>query len=265
MALLFSDTIITTWFPVLSFCLLGIERLLYGYIYHFPLHFKKSCKTGKFGAGIQLQIPQGYWKCMMTMGAYIKVFQFSVILYDLSIRNQGSFVVSILQGSNGSDGSDGNNNMMKSMMESIMNSYPQVALGLFLIGMGQVLNLSVFRALGGIGVYYGHELGYEVPFVHCFPYNTGISDPQYWGVVLCVWGIYVLCCGIPIIPTSTSTIIASSSTTGASAISIMTTMMTSCWIVPLQELFWYVMSMKLIEHNNGKRLLLSMGIKKDNK
>jgi hypothetical protein len=80
-------------------------------------------------------------------------------------------------------------------------------------------------------------LGYKVPFVQCFPYNTGISDPQYWGVVLCVWGIYVLF-GIP----------------GATS-----------WIVPIQELFWYGMSMKLIEHNNGKRLLVNMGIKEREK
>jgi hypothetical protein len=208
-----SDTMATL--PVLSFFLLGIERTLYGYIYHFPLHFKGSCKTGKFGSSIQ-HIPE-YWKCMMTLGAYIKVFQFSVILYDLTMH-QGSLVTSVLQG---------DSNVMDVL------SYPRVLLGLLLIGAGQVLNIAVFRALGAIGVYYGHELGYEVPFVQCFPYNTGISDPQYWGVVLCIWGLYVLF-GIP----------------GATS-----------WIVPIQELFWYGMSMKLIEHNNGKRLLVNMGIK----
>jgi hypothetical protein len=218
------DTPIPTLFPMLSFCLLGIERLLYGYIYHFPSHFKASCKSGKFGSGIQ-QIPE-YWKCMMTLGAYIKVFQFSVIVYDLSMLRQGSLVASVIW-----QGGYDNDTTTSSIMYAI--SYPRILLGLLLIGMGQVLNLAVFRALGGIGVYYGHELGYKVPFLHCFPYNTGISDPQYWGVVLCIWGIYVLC-GIP----------------GATS-----------WIVPFQELFWYGMSMKLIEHNNGKRLLVEMGIK----
>jgi hypothetical protein len=137
-------------FPVVSFFLLGIERLLYGYIFHFPLHFKKSCKTGKFGSGIQ-QIPE-YWKCMMTLGAYIKVFQFSVILYDLCMH-QGSLVTSVVQGGN-------NNNVMDFI------SYPRVLMGLLLMGMGQVLNISVFRALGGIGVYYGHEVSFPNHQLH---------------------------------------------------------------------------------------------------
>lgn len=58
--------------------------------------------------------------------------------------------------------------------------------------------------------------------VTCFPYNTNwISDPQYWGVVICVWGAYI---GLG------STI----------------------YTVPVLETFWYIMSMQVFEHSRGE-------------
>lgn len=58
--------------------------------------------------------------------------------------------------------------------------------------------------------------------VTCFPYNTNwISDPQYWGVVICVWGAYI---GLG----STN------------------------YTVPVLETFWYMMSMHIFEHPRGK-------------
>ena len=74
-----------------------------------------------------------------------------------------------------------------------------------------------------IRVYYGYEFGYPVARVSCFPYNLKISDPQYWGVVICVWGIYVAL--------------------GASS-----------YLVPILETFWYLMSMQVFEHSRGRRL-----------
>ena len=61
--------------------------------------------------------------------------------------------------------------------------------------LGQWLNVSVYRALGAEGVYYGARFGKAVPWVRGWPYtaSTGlvdvpIRDPQYWGCILCLAG-----------------------------------------------------------------------------
>ena len=56
---------------------------------------------------------------------------------------------------------------------------------------GQLLNLSTYRALGTVGVYYGHKLGRRVPWVTTFPFNV-TSHPQYVGSVATIWG--AACC-----------------------------------------------------------------------
>jgi hypothetical protein len=63
--------------------------------------------------------------------------------------------------------------------------------GALLIAMGQTLNLSVFRALGKIGVFYGNRLGHYVPWRQTFPF-TWFEHPQYVGTVLSIWGFFVL-------------------------------------------------------------------------
>lgn len=52
---------------------------------------------------------------------------------------------------------------------------------------GQLLNLSTYRALGTVGVYYGHKLGHRVPWVTTFPFNV-TPHPQYVGSVATIWG-----------------------------------------------------------------------------
>ncbi len=183
-------------FALKSFFLLSIERFLYGYWYSFPKHFEKSVRNGVFGS--RLQAEPLTWKCAMTLGMYIKVFQFSVVIFDLLLR------------------CDLTNPL--SSQEAMMKA----GCGIVLLMIGQGLNYAVFKALKPIGVYYGYEFGYEVEMVSCFPYNTGISDPQYWGVILCVWGIY-LALGV------------------------------SSYMVPLLETFWYVMSMKVLENPRGRQ------------
>lgn len=51
----------------------------------------------------------------------------------------------------------------------------------------QVLNFSIYRAIGKAGVYYGFKLGFPVPWHTGFPFNV-VSHPQYVGSVLTVWG-----------------------------------------------------------------------------
>jgi methylene-fatty-acyl-phospholipid synthase len=187
-------------FYPLAFCLLGIERVLYGYVFHYPAHFIKRCQAGTFGKSIQAE--ERMWKNFMMLHVYVKVFQVSVILYDIFVF-----------------------------------SYPwkefdikMFGTGLGLVLAGQALNASVYKALGQVGVYYGHELGYKVPFVTAFPYNLGISDPQYWGVLTCIWGIYIAL-GIPSL------------------------------VICYMEVFWYLMSMKLIENQRGGELLRFLHLK----
>jgi hypothetical protein len=135
----------------------------------------------------------------MTLGKYIKVIQFSVVAYDLLYRCD---------------------------ISNPLNVDPkQLIAGIVLLLIGQLLNVAVFKALGGVGVYYGHEFGYSVQRVSYFPYNVSwISDPQYWGVVFTIWGIYL--------------------TLGA-----------SMFTIPVMETFWYLTSMKFLEHPRGRYIV----------
>lgn len=142
---------------------------------------------------------------MQRLGMYIKVFQFGVVIYDLLVLDFDNVVHNISGG-----------------MLSTPEKTKQFALGMLLIFMGQVLNYTTFQALGAKGVYYGYEFGYAVERVNCFPYNLNINDPQYWGVLFCIFGIYI--------------------TVGASS-----------FIIPTMELFWYLMSMKVLENERGVR------------
>jgi uncharacterized membrane protein YuzA (DUF378 family) len=69
----------------------------------------------------------------------------------------------------------------------------RLALGLALLGAGQVLNAAVYRKLGKAGVYYGCRLGKPTPWQTGFPFNT-VSHPQYTGSVLSIWGAAVVFC-----------------------------------------------------------------------
>jgi hypothetical protein len=76
------------------------------------------------------------------------------------------------------------NNVFKAGMLATPEKAAELAFGLLLFTMGQVLNYFVFEALGAKGVYYGYEFGYKTARVSSFPYNLNISDPQYWGTFL---------------------------------------------------------------------------------
>eukprot|EP00435_Cladocopium_sp_Y103_P056330 s1970_g19.t1 len=75
------------------------------------------------------------------------------------------------------------------------------------------------------------------PWATAFPYNVGISDPQYWGVICSVWGFYL--CLAPYADLSKEH-----------------------FLIPWLETFWYVTSMKLLEHKgNGGWVLKMLGLK----
>jgi methylene-fatty-acyl-phospholipid synthase len=65
------------------------------------------------------------------------------------------------------------------------------AAGALLVAVGQGLNLSVFRLLGKVGVFYGNRFGYAVSWRHRFPF-TWFPHPQYLGTVLTIWGFFIV-------------------------------------------------------------------------
>jgi len=63
--------------------------------------------------------------------------------------------------------------------------------GLLLIAAGVFLNAAVFSRLGRTGVFYGAEIGYELPWITGFPFSM-MRHPQYLGALLCIWGLFVV-------------------------------------------------------------------------
>lgn len=65
---------------------------------------------------------------------------------------------------------------------------------------GQVLNMSVYKAIGKAGVYYGIKFGRKIPWCTGFPYNSPaipgwgpiLAHPQYMGATLTYFGMYGL-------------------------------------------------------------------------
>ena len=119
------------------FFLLGIERLVYGYCYHFTDHFKKSVRKGSFGPKIQAE--PLYWRCMLELGKWVKVFQFSVLIFDWVVQKNVS------------------DDLLTPADWSVERT-TKFGIGLLLVLLGQFLNIAVFRALKPKGVYYGYEL-----------------------------------------------------------------------------------------------------------
>ena len=92
---------------------------------------------------------------------------------------------------------------------SFRHSRSRAALGsamslvyLALVLFGQILNFSVYRAIGKVGVYYGVKFGFNIPWCTDFPYNSPsipgwgpiLAHPQYCGAVLSYLGIFGLIC-----------------------------------------------------------------------
>ena len=67
-------------------------------------------------------------------------------------------------------------------------SFLKLASGVFLLICGQWLNSAVWKTLGINGVCYGFKLGRPVPWITGFPFNIGVSNPQYVGSVITNFG-----------------------------------------------------------------------------
>ena len=111
-------------FGVSAFFLLGIERILYGYCYIGTNHFKQTVDKKKIPGLSALPKDGYYWRCMQRLGMYIKIFQFGVCSYDLLIL----------------DGENVKHNVMEGGMISSPQLMAQLALGMMILFIGQVLN-----------------------------------------------------------------------------------------------------------------------------
>lgn len=181
---------------LLSFCiawtiLLGIERIYYALVYIWPETFIRFLERTN-------RTKLERWEYFEEFFWYIKTIQVSVISYDLF-------------------------RVVDTKWELCMAFY----IGLVLITIGQVLNIASFVALGRKGIFYGRELGYAMPFVHTFPYNLGINDPQYWGSLMTVYGMYI-------------------------------GMQASSFHMPIICTWWYGASMFLLENERGRRWVAAL-------
>lgn len=66
-----------------------------------------------------------------------------------------------------------------------------LVLGGGLIAVGILLNSLVFSKLGRTGVFYGAQMGYDVPWIRGFPFSV-LRHPQYLGALVCIWGLFVV-------------------------------------------------------------------------
>eukprot|EP00971_Amphidinium_carterae_P024084 475392-Amphidinium_carterae.1 len=140
---------VTAWeFAQRAIVLLGIERLLYCWIYNFPGLFKFVCKRFLL-APVSYFCNGEIWLVAQTLGVLLKPIQIAVVLYDLLVRctlNMTPFLV--------------------------------VIIGFALVICGQLLVAAVSGALGAKGFYYGRQLGYEIPSCeNGFPFDCNLPDP----------------------------------------------------------------------------------------
>ena len=84
------------------------------------------------------------------------------------------------------------NLVLSSLVATLCAATPfQWSLAIPMFVFGQLLNFSVYRAIGKVGVYYGFKLGMEVPWVTGFPFNV-VRHPQYTGATLSWWAAIIL-------------------------------------------------------------------------
>jgi len=147
------------WVFLGAAALLSLERLCYVWVWRFPESFRALCARpavaclGEPVAVLQ-QLFYGF-----------KGIQFAVFIAWCYVYGHGS-------------------------LGPVSGSTFSLAVGGALIGVGQILNFSVFYRLGTIGVFYGNQFGYEIPWCRAFPFSL-LRHPQYVGALLSIWGFFL--------------------------------------------------------------------------
>jgi hypothetical protein len=147
------------WVFLVAAALLSLERICYVWVWRSPESFRAFCDRPVVASfGEPVAVLQKLFYCF-------KGIQFAVFFGWCYFHGPGSPWL-------------------------LNESGLSLALGGALLIAGQMLNFSVFRRLGKIGVFYGNKFGYEIPWCREFPFSL-LKHPQYVGTVLSIWGFFV--------------------------------------------------------------------------
>mmetsp|Transcript_4203 Transcript_4203/g.9021 ORF Transcript_4203/g.9021 Transcript_4203/m.9021 type:complete len:232 (+) Transcript_4203:22-717(+) len=149
--------------------LISSSHVLYALVWYFPQSFMKMCKT--LGAGIN---PVTAFSGLVALAKVTQ--QIGLIGWVCTLAKPDSAQAAVRF-------------LLASISEAAVQQW--VLAGL-LIAAGQALNLSIYRAIGKDGVYYGFKLGHPVPWCTDFPFNAGFRHPQYVGGMLSQLGVFSL-------------------------------------------------------------------------
>lgn len=148
------------WPLLVAAGILSVERICYVWAWHRPDAFRRFCAKpliADLGQPVDVLCKLFYgFKCLQT----------TVFVGWCYIYGHGSLVSSAQRAGS-------------------------LGLGVALMVIGQLLNVSVFRRLGKIGVFYGNKFGHSIPWCDAFPFSL-LSHPQYVGAGLTIWGFFIV-------------------------------------------------------------------------
>ncbi len=141
----------------LAALLLSLERLFYVWAWNWPQRFLAWCDRGAKGTAVDV---------LEDAFLLFKLLQAAVFVGWCVLRPPGLIW-------------PGNGGMVPGLT------------GGSLVLVGQLLNYSVFRRLGRVGVFYGCRFGHPVQWCTEFPFSV-LKHPQYVGALLTIWGFFLL-------------------------------------------------------------------------
>jgi len=153
---------------ILVLICLSIERMVYSIVWLFPahfVHFAQHSPLRRVGQGRPLDV-------VVSLFYISKVFQLGSIFGHYFYIGSVESLLAELRG---------------------LTAF-RLVLGVQFFVVGQLLNASIYRAIGKAGVYYGYKIGVPVPWCTGFPFNVFTMHPQYAGVVMSLLGGGLLMC-----------------------------------------------------------------------
>ncbi len=148
--------------PIMRNLILALmfERCVYTFVWFFPKHFQDFAKAypiSEIGHPVDVVVALFYVSKVLQMGGLASWYYYTAPWANM-------FEISAFQW----------------------------VTGLQLILFGQLLNFSIYDAIGKNGVYYGNKFGVSIPWCTGFPFNVFTAHPQYCGAVATVFGVIVL-------------------------------------------------------------------------
>ncbi len=148
------------WAVLLAAVLLSFERLTYFCISHYPDSWRTLCERPILG------VLGGPVVVLQKLFYVFKVVQIAVFFGWCSLFSSG-------------------------LIPWPTGTALSTAIGVLLLVAGMILNLSVFYRLGNTGVFYGKQLGFDVPWIEGFPFSL-FKHPQYIGTLASIWGFFLI-------------------------------------------------------------------------